>query len=482
MVDYDSLKKYSKMKRERKKRKENEEEERAIEEEKDEEEEEEEDEADLENEEGLIEDAVLDKFKEDEESEDEGDWKDYLREMKKGRKRKKKMKFEKLSEQSEEESEEEEEEEEGGMFGNRARRRKPFRHSRMRYGKGMGMNHWQIQQMKRELKQSVEEKLKEEEEWKRLQKLSENDFITGKESQFKIALKNSMLSVNFLLIDFTFNLGRAIMDTFSLQNWDYSKTLLNKKIETDFGFKDKKNRNAFHYLAYFGNKLDVKTLESFVDKLLEKGISLTEKDCLQRKPIHYAALSGNLTFIHLVKEKDSQLQEKDILGNTLLSLYLQSYTISKEKLETFVNEYKNDINVIFKVSDDEYIKQVESFSDLAKDDKRVGSKLKKMLTSKAKALPWFESEMKFREGEQVPQVKESPFELSSTLIYAAEKKKDLVLTENLIQIGADVNLADQKGETILAKAIQSNDLNLIEILKKYKNLIDFSIGKIHLHF
>ena len=476
IVDYDSLKKYNKKMKEKRKKEWTESKSKIVEEDKDESEEEEEEEPELEDKDGLVEQAIIGKFREDEESEDEGEWHDYLKGM---RGKRKKTRANVTYEIESEFSDDEEDEDNDNKFGHRGN----WNYNRYATKSSSAFTKWQIQSMRTLLKQTLQQKKKEEAEWKQLVKLSENNFVTGKNSQFKIALENSMLSVNFLLIDFNFNLGRAIMDTLSLKNWDYTKTLLNKKMpDNQFEFNDKKNRNAFHYLAFFGNSLDINTQEFFISKFTERGIDLLEKDCLQRKPIHYAALSGNLAFIHLVKERDQKLQEKDVFGNTLFSLYLQCHSIVKDKLETFVHEYKNDINVIFKMSDNEFVKEIESFDELTKETKNLDTQLKKLLKSKIKILAWFDSEKKFREGEKVPELKENPFIFYSTLIFAALKKQDLVLTENLIDIGADMNLKDQKGETILAKAIKSNDLKLLEILKKYSNLIDFKAGKYHLRF
>lgn len=465
MVDYESLKKYKKLMRKEKKEAKKKSQSLAIEEEKSESEKEELEE-ELEDQDGLVPEAIEQKFREDDESEDEDEWADYVQQWEKGR-RKKKKPFEHMQEESDEEEEEDNQGRGYNRFGGFYGQKTTF-----------GMSSWQRRSMRNQLQQTLKEKQKKANENKKLKELAKNNFVMGKESQFKIALKNAMLSVNFLLVDFAFNIGRALMDTFSLKNWDYSKTLLNKKVlENQFISKDSKKRTALHYLAFFGNMLDTKTLDYFIERLLEKGVDIRAKDCMHRKAVHYAALSGNLAFILLVKDKDPQLHEKDILGNSLLSLYLQSHSISKEKLESFVQDYKNDVNVVFKVANDDFMKEIESFDEFAYTDGNPEKHLKKLLKIKPKSLPWFDAERKFREGETVPKAKTSPFKIFTPLIYLTQEKKNLTLTEHLIEMGANVNLKDENGETILAKAILANNLDTLEVLKKYSNLIDFSTGK-----
>lgn len=469
IVDYDSLKKHRRLQRELRRKAKERQAASAIDEEKSESEREEA-EDELEDEDGLVAHAIQEKFREDDESEDEDDWMDYWSQWGKGRRRKKRP-FERAEDESHDEEDEAETNQQNHGF------RPYFGHYNS--GGAFGMTDWQRRSMRNQLQQTLKAKLQRAKEREQLEELAKNSFIKGKESQFKIALKNSMLSVNFLLVDFAFNIGRALMDTFSLKNWDYSRTLLNKKVQDDqFISKDSKGRTALHYLAYFGNALDSKSLEYFIDRLVDKGVDIRARDCMQRKAVHYAALSGNLAFIHLVKGRDPQLHQKDVLGNSLLSLYLQCHSISKEKLESFVQEYKNDVNVVFKVPHDDFIKEIESFDEFAHTSGDPETHLKKLLKVRPKALPWFDSERKFREGERVPEAKASPFKIYTPLIYLAHEKRNLVLTENLIEMGADLNLKDQNGETILAKAILANDLEMLEVLKKHSNLIDFTTGSV----
>ena len=104
--------------------------------------------------------------------------------------------------------------------------------------------------------------------------------------------------------------------------------------------------------------------------------------------------------------------------------------------------------------------------------------IKKKLKKKTTPVFWLDMELKLRQGENVPKIDESRFNKYSNLLYAPWEKKDLLLTENLIEVGADLNIQDESGETVLSKAIKENKLKLIEILKKYKKKIDFTIGKI----
>ena len=83
-------------------------------------------------------------------------------------------------------------------------------------------------------------------------------------------------------------------------------------------------------------------------------------------------------------------------------------------------------------------------------------------------------ELKLREGREIPEVEDSGLKSYSNLLYAAWVKQDLVLTENLIEFGADINLQDEMGETLLSKAIKENKIQLLEIIKKYSDHIDFT--------
>ena len=424
----------------------------------------------LENDEGLVKDAVLLRFREDEESDD---WTRYIDQI---RNKDKSIKilddFDFGSDyDSKSDSEQTSVLDDSLYYNNQSREPRPIQNSKNYRDPS------QIQTRNRQLRQGLNPKLNQNNEFENLSKLAEKDFIIARASQFKIALQNSMLSVNFLLIDLTFNLGRALMDTFMLQNWDYSKTLLNKKIyDIKYEYTDPKRRNALHYLAYYGSTLDRKMQGYLINSLINKKLDLHQVDCFERKPIHYAALSGNLFFIDLVKPYYSDLNQKDIFGNTLLSLYLQSHSVSKEKLLTFINEYGNDVNLQFKVIKNEYVKEVESFNEYLGNITSIYNKLQKLVNTKHAPLPWFESEKKFREQEKIINNKETPFELFSTLVYAAFKKRDMALTENLIEVGADLNAQDLNKQTILAKAIRANQLDLLEILKKHKDKIDFQKG------
>lgn len=58
------------------------------------------------------------------------------------------------------------------------------------------------------------------------------------------------------------------------------------------------------------------------------------------------------------------------------------------------------------------------------------------------------------------------------------QKNNLEFVKSLIGLKADLNSQDERGHTILTKAIKSNNNELLEILKQNESQIDFSIGKI----
>lgn len=468
IVDYKTMKRYEKY--QKLKEKKETEETKKIEEEEDEVEEEK---LELEDESGFIKERVLSQFKENEESDDDDEWRKNVKMLgskKKGGQRVFRM--------------EEEEDLDYVVFeNNQNTNQRGF--GSYNYGRNFNMydlntfhqNTWMINQVKRELKQTIQNKLEDEKKWKNLEKMAKKDFITEQGSQFKMALRKNMLSVNFLLVDFKFNLGQAIMDTISIKNWDYTKTLLNKKMKKEmFQTVDNKGRNAMHYLANFGKSLSKKDLEYFLEKFQEKGITPDLADCLKRKPIHYAALNGNMQFINALQSIDKKFNQKDVFGNTLLSLYLKGNSVSRDLLQTFVNEFDNDVNLKFVTSSDDFIKEVESFDFWSMERKELEKKLKKKLKQSAPKVQFFEMELKLREGQEIPEVEDSGLKSYSNLLYAAWVKQDLVLTENLIEFGADINLQDEMGETLLSKAIKENKIQLLEILKKYSDQIDFTKG------
>jgi ankyrin repeat protein len=466
IVDFKTMREYKKYKE--LKEKEKDQDTQAIAEE---EEEEEPTKLELEDETGFIKERILDQFKEDSESEEEEEWHDFIKKM--SSKNKKNLKKMYLMEEEEEEDLVEESEE-NNQHGYRTYKRTSYNMF------DLNSNYhstWQINSMKQNLRQKIEKKLKKKQKWEQLEKMAAKNFISEQGSQFKFALRNAMLSVNFLLVDFKFNLGQAIMDTISIRNWDYTKTLLNKKMKNEmFQFVDNKGRNVMHYLAYFGASLSQKDLEYFLEKFEEKGIQTDLSDCLDRSPIHYAALKGNLTFINSVKKDVGCMNQKDLFGNTLLSLYLRSNSISRETLRIFVEDFENDVNLKFLTSNDDFVKDVESFNFWTMEPKELKKKLKKCLQQSPPKIQFFDMELKLREGQKIPQIKKSSLKSYSTLLYATWVKKDFVLTENLIEVGADINLQDENGETILSKAIVENKIKLLEILKKYSDQIDFTKG------
>ena len=482
IVDYEKMKKYKRHLKAKEKEEKDKQKLKIIEESSvvsKEDEHEEESQLQIEDEEGFIQENIITKFKEDSESESEEEWHEYVKFMSQKKKKKKKQKVEYMIEEEDEEDNEPvlddtQNNNQFGYYNSRNNQSYNLYDLTVTY-----QNTWQLAQIKQNLKQNIEVKLAKKQEWEKLEKLAKKNFIVEQGSQFKIALKNSMLSVNFLLVDFKFDLGQAIMDTLSLKNWDYTKTLLNKKVNKNmFTTVDNKGRNIMHYLAFFGKSLRLIDLEYFMEKFKEKNIEMSLKDCLKRKPIHYAALSGNLNFIIALKGLDKNFQEKDIFGNTLLSLYIRSHSTSREILRTFVEDYSNDVNLKFTISNEEFMNEVESFDFWTMDQKELTKKINSSLRKKNSTIAWFDMELKLREGQQVPQTEECALKKYSTLIYAAWVKKDLTLTEYLIEMGADLNIQNELGETILAKAIKENNLNLIEILKKYSDKIDFSIGKV----
>ena len=438
VVDYASKKRYEQELKKRKREEIQSQKDKAILEEKSIIEEEEDDIEDQEQEETeiileekgrLIEEAVLSKFKEDEESEDEEEWHQYVKLSTQKKKRKKPVKYGDESDIEESDEEVKESNPNRNTFG--------YNHNSYYdnyqiydFANSHGNNSWQITNVKNNLREKLQTMKKKKEEWEKLQSLAEKDFIIEVGSQFKMALKNKMLSVNFLLVDFGFNIGQAIMDTLALQNHGYTRTLLNKKIKNEmFHSIDGKGRNIFHYLAFFGQGLSQQDLDYFMSKFISKNINVAEKDCLGRKPIHYAAIKGNLAFIRGIKEHDKNLRAQDVFGNTLLSLYIRSHNIDRNGLEVFINEYKNDVNIIFKTTDDQFIKELSEF-DLTNFTKaEIKKQISSLLRIKQKNLFDFQTEMKFREGEQIPHQKKKAVSVKTlptySFIYMTPKKISL---------------------------------------------------------
>lgn len=480
-VDYQSMKRYQRMKRARENEQESS---RAIEQEREEESGQEEAELLIENEDGLIEENIATKFKEDSESENEDNWREYVQSINKRSKRSKRTRRKAGLEvvynsgmnpiESADES--------SRPVASRTNQ------SRVQWGQPQqfkmgiqmgGFGHQKAHQsMGYRNRKTAEERESSETEWDRLVKMAETNFVRAQASQFKVALRNAMSSVNFLLVDFNFNLGLAIMDTISLQNWDYTKTLLNKKGDDEsFQTVDNKGRNVMHYLANFGQRLGRDDLSFFLNKFSAKGIQMGLKDCLDRKPFHYAALKGNLAFIQELHRLDKDFHEKDIFGNTLLSLYVRFHSVSGHQLAMFIREFANDVNLEFIISGNPQVKRIESFEYSSASREELREQLSECLVETTREINWFDIEMKFRGGQTVPQLEKPSLERYSILMYAAWVKKDLVLTEELIRLGADVNAKDWLGETIFLKAIKQNHLKMIELMKKYSAQIDFSTGK-----
>lgn len=483
-VDYESMRKYhiekrkrAKEKRERQKEKEQTQSEPIEEEEEDEEAEEEVVEnRELENETGLVEEAIMDRFKEHEESEDEDEW-NPSQATKRGSSRRsepkrKETRYGDEDKISESEFDDDEEEQNNNPYA--------YHHNYQVYNFANAYhnnNQWMKNQMRQQLKDKLRTEKEKKDTWKKLEKLFKRNFVTKVSSQFKVALENSMLSVNFLLVDFGFELGQAVMDAFSLHNFSYAKTLLNKKVQpTRFKFNDAKGRNLVHYLASFGGSASGSDMDYFMDAIRRLGLDLNVKDCLGRTPAHYAALNNHLQFIERLHEGGIELGDCDVFDNNLLSLFMRKNNPDTAKIRLFVQEYSNNVDCVFKEPLQESISEIEKFELIEHTSAEIQKKIKEALKSGKKTAAWgWKDEVKAREGKTVREHKKAGFKKWSLLMYVALKKKNMSSVQGLIDLGADLNAKDLEGKTLLAHAIKNNDEKLMELLKNQEDKIDFGV-------
>ena len=482
-VDHASKRQYHLEKKKRNQEKAKEEQENSqqsiIEEEDEEglEEEENSQEIELEDESGLVEEAVIEKFKEDSESESEAEWEETQRYLKKRGKKGAKIEMQKTEYGDESDLSESE-------YGDQpaaAHTHDPYgymqNYQMYDLANPYGNNSWMKTQLQNKLKTTIQSQKQSRDNWKRLCKLKARNFVQKVASQFRTALEHSMLSVNFLLVDFGFELGQAVMDAFAMKNFGYAKTLLNKKVPAArFQFKDTKGRDLAHYLASFGAGASQSDLDYFFDAIQRLGLALDQTDCLQREPAHYAALNGHLRFIERLHQDEAKLARKDIFGCTLLSLYLKNNAPDKERIRLFVQDLKNDINCIFKESQHEFVTELEKFELTELTQNQIKKQIKQVLRSPKKSDLWgWKQEFKAREGKVVEEQKQPAFKKWSVLMYVALKKRNLGLVQSLVELGADLNSRDHQGRTLLAHAIKKNDLRLMELLKSQEDKIDFAV-------
>ena len=434
-------------------------------------------EIELEDESGLVEEAVIEKFKEDSESESEGEWEETQRYLKKRGKKGARIEIQKTNYGDESDLSESEFGDEPTPTNNQD----PF--SYMQHYKMYDLtnsynnNSWMKTQLQNKLKTTIQSETQSRENWKRLLKLKDRKFVQKVASQFRTALEHSMLSVNFLLVDFGFELGQAVMDAFAMKNFGYAKTLLNKKVPAErFKFKDTKGRDLAHYLASFGAGASQSDLDYFFEAIQRLGLALDQPDCLHREPAHYAALNGHLRFIERLHDDGAKLARKDVFDCTLLSLYLRNTAPDTERIRLFVKDLKNDINCVFKESHHDFVKELEKFELTELTQDQIKKQIKQVLKSPKKSDLWgWKQEVKAREGKVVKEQKQPAFKKWSVLMYVALKKRNLGLVQSLVELGADLNSRDHQGRTLLAHAIRKNDLKLMELLKNQEDKIDFSV-------
>jgi ankyrin repeat protein/predicted DNA-binding WGR domain protein len=231
-------------------------------------------------------------------------------------------------------------------------------------------------------------------------------------STFSIAIRRNWQSVAFLMLEFGFDLSLAILDCFNFRKYNYVYTLLLKKSEAGvYQMTNSKNQNLTHLFAQNSSKIEGDLFDKIYEKLQAKNLDFNSQDNLNRTSFHYAAEAGSLKCADrlLPLTKDVNLTDKS--GNTPLGLVM-------------INSFKTTV---------EFVKKAQAF----------GLDINKR----------FSFEKKQHTG----------------LTYIVQNEKSADTFQSLVELGADLNLADQDGWTPLVHYVRMNRFaELQHYVKEYK--------------
>jgi len=159
-----------------------------------------------------------------------------------------------------------------------------------------------------------------------------------RKTPFSLAVKQNWQGVAFLLLEYGFDIGLAVIECFRQNKFNYVYTLLLKKSESGvYQTQDEKKRNLTHYLASTSNSIDADLSKKILKKLetnkLDFG-SFSDEGC---NSLHYACAKANVDLARILLDKKLNPNQKSRNGNTPLGFFKEAPI---EKLAKFLETAK----------------------------------------------------------------------------------------------------------------------------------------------
>lgn len=230
---------------------------------------------------------------------------------------------------------------------------------------------------------------------------------------------------------------------------DVFQYLANKNL--DFSTKDEEGRSVLQYLA--GNAKNIE----IVQFLMDKGISTKGVDLEGNTPLMSAVFRGGLEMVKTLQPTKEDINHKNKKGETA---FLRATKLGKpDVLKYLINKGAN-IAVTNQAGENAYFYLIE----------RYNKKNKTMFTEKLALL------------QPLGINKSATNTNGETLLHAAVTKNDIDLIQSVLDMGIDINQADENGLTPLHKAVQiAKNIEVVQFLiqhgadKTKKTVFDESV-------
>jgi ankyrin repeat protein/predicted DNA-binding WGR domain protein len=136
----------------------------------------------------------------------------------------------------------------------------------------------------------------------------------SKATMFAISIRRNWQSVAYLLLQYNFDAGHAMLDSFENHNYNYVHTLLSRN--TDAALYTQVNQKGLtltHLFAIHAHRMDQILYEKIKRKLQERNVNFNIKDTNNRSALHYAAETGCARlFEWLLTYQNSNINDQDL--------------------------------------------------------------------------------------------------------------------------------------------------------------------------
>ena len=156
-----------------------------------------------------------------------------------------------------------------------------------------------------------------------------------RKTPFAVAIKQNWQGVAFLLLEYGFDIGLAVIECFKQNKFNYVYTLLLKKSESGvYQTQDEKKRNLTHFLASTSNSIDSDLFKKILKKLEANKLDFSSLSADGWNSLHHACCENNVELARILLEKRLDVNQKTGSGSTPLGLFKDAPI---EKLVQFIN-------------------------------------------------------------------------------------------------------------------------------------------------